>query len=268
MNEHALKVVEAARLLNLIERKGRTLFDLDAKKAAEALEGLRLAIEEFDQSSALGEDRFDLDNKPSFSAPPQLDDDSFGFNLSNSPDLVPRNKSGVAQEAFSEPELELSERPDADLAKPKPLPTLPKPVLAAAVMSGLVPKRGYDNLHDLGDDGVFYDGDESANDLNLAIDAIGDKLAFAVSKVGWTPRLRQMAHALQLANQHVSIEIERDQAFVKVPAHHWGKLNVAIAETALDQDLQIALPQPRPKNEKKQDHELEMRYGPKPPQGW
>lgn len=260
MNEHALKVVEAVRHLNLNLKDGKTVIRHKAFEAANALEALRLALEDFDHNTSHGERRHDLDNRPDFASPPQLDDPEFALALENSPDLLP---SAVMELSLDTPEANLASKKEMEQ---KQLPVLPKPVLAAAVMSSLAAKHGHDRNYDLGDEGVFYDGDESAHYIGLAVEAIGDKLAFAVNKVGWTPRLRRMALALQLANQHVSIEIDKDLAYAKVPAHFWGELNVAVAEAALDQDLSIALPQPKPMNQKKKD--LEYRLAPKPPQDW
>lgn len=274
MLEQALKVVEAARSMQLKYKGGKTTTDLDIKSLAFALDGLRKSIEEFDAATGYVAGDFSAKMRPDFATPEQIADEGYieDLNLKN-----PTPEMRIALQEDIEHDLEMKDElteentlKHTQETRKKTLETeIPKPVLAAAVLSQLG-KRGRRNREngmnsvDLGD-GVFYDGDESATDLLMAMDAINDKLTYAVRKIGWSPRLRRMAEALRKAQEHMTLEIKGEHGYVRIPAHQWGPLSVAIAETALDQDLTVALPQPKPRLEHDYELEQQRKNAPRPP---
>lgn len=240
MLEQALKVIEAARLMKLVRKKGRTISDLPPLELARAIDGLRQAIEQFDRETGTESGSPTPAPKPEWATPPVPEDELPVPKLNLTPEYV---------DPEAEIELELRASPEREPEPCKPTPEMPAPVPASAVASmAMSPRvRGTNRNLDLGDDGAFFDGDESAADLLLAIDSINDKLAFAVTKVGWSPRLRALAEAARIAQNNMYIEVDNAHGWVRVPAHNWGTLTVAIAEAALDQDLSIALPKFEPK---------------------
>lgn len=251
MLDNALKVIEAVRSMRLVRKGGRTSSELAQLDLAKAIDGLRAALESFDRETGTAAGSPVPAPKPEWATPPE-------------PEGMAHPKLNLAPE-YAEPMPQMSpeaivEALEAGKKVPSPdfSPELPVPVLVRK------PSRGISNTStsnlDLGDDGAFFDGDESAADLLLAIDSINDKLAFAVTKVGWSPRLRALAEAARIAQNNMYIEVDNAQGWVRVPAHNWGTLSVAIAEAALDQDLTIALPKPRPRPA----HEHEYDYAPKP----
>jgi len=264
MLEQALKVVDAARNLGLEDRNGRTVSALGADELYKALDALRESIENFDRETgrknvrALAQGHF----------PAVSDDDVEGESstMDLRPKLAPSTGKNLEKENAEE-KRNASKRTTSDPASSRH-PRLSKPVLAAAVLASLtnsqrltLSKTGkYD---DLGDYGAYFD---SADDLMRVIETINDKLAFAVSKVGWTPRLRAMAEALRVAQTQMYLEIDNGEGFVRIPAYYWGKLSVAIAETALDQDLIVTFPEPRPRNEKRMTEDYG--HAPRPPASW
>lgn len=259
----AIRVVEAARGLKLEQKNGRTAPALGSQEELlNALSNLKQAIDNFDDQVAFALPALDLKHRPDFATPPQIDDEGVNDLDVKIPTSHPKNFVDLDLQDVS---INNAIKPEL---KKKMETFIPKPVLAAAVMTGLVSKLKPDNSsYDLGGDGVFYDGDESAADLMLAMEAINDKLTFAVSKVGWTPRLRAMAEAMRTAQNNSFIEVKNGQNWVRVPAHSWGTLTVSIAEAALDQDLTIALPQPKPRATRDLDETLEAqrKYAPRPP---
>lgn len=239
MLEAALKVVEAARELRLVRKDGRTLSELPHLDLALAIDGLRLAIETFDRETSEAVSGPVLQPKPEWASPPQMDDDGFREKqllLSDDPRPAPEMEPEPGMEG-EKPEPEPEPR---ESRKPKAVPE----ALALRIKAAAGP--GTPGL-DMGEEGVFFDGDESAADLMLSIGSINDKLGYAVGKVGWSPRLRALAEAARIAQNNMYIEVENGNQWVRVPAANWGTLSVAIAEAALDQDLSIALPHPAPR---------------------
>lgn len=253
MLDAALKVIDAARSMKLVSKGGRTMSELPHLDLALAIESVRLALESFDRETAASVRSPAPIPKPDWASPPQMNDDGFIVRDVNlAPEYVEQPLPETA-EALIEAE-EALEREQEDAPSGPRMPIL-RAVAAAAAREGLNPVG-----LDMGDEGAFFDGDESAGDLLLAIDSINDKLAYAVGKVGWSPRLRALAEAARIAQNNMYIEVEGDRGWVRVPAHNWGTLSVAIAEAALDQDLSIALPRPRPAQA---DHEYDMAPKPK-----
>ena len=136
--------------------------------------------------------------------------------------------------------------PEAEI-QPESLPQDHVPAVLVIPMPVAAPPPEHVPGHDLGGEGLFFDGDESAADLLQSMEAIDAKLAYAVNKVGWSPRLRALAAAQRIANANMFIEVDGPGGWVRIPARNWGTLTLAIAEAALDQDLTLALPRPRPR---------------------
>lgn len=272
MLDQALKVVEAARALQLTYVNGKTTSDLDMRTMALALDGLRKSIENFDAITSYSAGEMAIKHRPEFSVPLQMADDGYVEDLREINPTAEMKLEAKAEKTLEAEEVsELEEKQELKKTieeESKVLAALPKPVLAAAVLSRMTARPARKgpggNTVDLGD-GVFYDGDESASDLLLAMDAINDKLTYAVRKIGWSPRLRQMAMALRRAQENLTIEMKGEHGYVTVPAHQWGTLSVAIAEAALNQDLTIALPQPKPRHEKELELEQQRKNAPRPP---
>jgi len=242
MLEAALKVVEAARSLRLVHEAGRTRSELSHLELARAIDALRASVDVFDRETGRGSDTKDPAPaaRPGFAAPPQLEDE--GFVLKER--MVARIK-GVAPFPEMEPEaveaLEAQAASESRPSEPVPEAAPPVPLPVPPLATG-----GHDPADGL-EEGLFHDGDESAADLMRTMEAIDAKLAYAVSKVGWSPRLRALAAAQRIAFENMFIEVDGPGGWVRIPARNWGTLTVAIAEAALDQDLSLALPRARPK---------------------
>lgn len=239
MLEAALKVIDSARSLRLVQKGGRTRSELPDLDLARAIEALRQAVETFDRETGTetsGKAPAPV-ARPDFAVPPQLDDDGFVIREA----MLERVRGGQAAVLVHPDGLLPDPEPAAPNQEPEPQVSLPAP----APLPPMAPERTPG--HDLGGEGLFFDGDESAADLLQSMNAIDAKLAFAVSKVGWSPRLRALAAAQRIAHANMFIEVDGPGGWVRIPARNWGTLTLAIAEAALDQDLSLALPAPRPK---------------------
>lgn len=271
MQNQALKVVDAVRAMRLVTRNGKTISELDLKPLALALEGVRKAIEEFDSSTGYTAGEFHMKHRPEFAVPLQMADDGYIDEIrEHSPSLEMRLEIQAEleheiEEALEEEAIEEIKK-SVDL-KPEPSIEMSEPIMAAAVLSHMMAKPGMNKarrkkLSQVGN-GVFYDGDQYINELRLAVSSINDKLTHAVRKIGWNPRLRRLAEALRNAQDKFSIDMKDGQSFVRIPSDRWAALSKAIAESALNQDLTIALPQRTPKQSL--DQTLRARNAPKPP---
>lgn len=237
MLDEALKVVEAARRLRLSDADGRTVSALDPAALHAAMADLREAIEGFDAATSESE--------------------SPGLRIHRrmTPAVSPSRTSGGGPDG---PEATVADlRALLGLEARAPV-TRPDSVAAGPAS----PQVAQDPSHDFVGDGAFFDGGESAADLIRAADAIDAKLAYAVSKVGWSPRLRALAAAQRIALEHTFIEVEDGKNWVRIPGYVWGTLTVSIAQAALDQDLTLALP----RNRHDRDHGHEHVPAPRPDQ--
>ncbi|WP_315922807.1 hypothetical protein [Mesorhizobium sp. SP-1A] len=275
MRDQALKVVDAVRAMQLVHRHGKTISELDITSLALALDGVRKAIEEFDANTGYTAGEFNMKHRPEFAVPLQMADDGYVEEIrEQSPTL--EMKLEIQAEIEHEVEQELEEKHVEDIKKskdidsPEPELVLPKPVLAAAVLSQMTARPGMKSngrrkkLVQVGN-GVFYDGNQYVNELRLSVNAINDKLTYAVKKIGWNPRLRRMAEALRKAQENFAVEMKGGRGYVLIPADKWGALSVAIAESALNQDLTVALPQPKPRMARELELEKERKNAPRPP---
>ncbi|MCS4089768.1 hypothetical protein [Rhizobium sp. BK176] len=255
MLEEALKVIEAARALRL-EKKGKLSGSglTDKLALAHAIDGLREAIEEFDRLTGQGLGTPGYQARPDFATPPQFDDRGFVEKQelidtrAALPGMVPVQDE---PELDYEPEFREPSAPSMSFS-----PSLSIPAGSAGMA------LDYLNTLDLGDM-EFNDGAETVGDFLESLDMIADKLQFAVSKVGWTPRLRALAEAANVAKRKMVIDVADDGYYVRVPAQSWSSLTAAIADaaTARDNNLTIPVPTPQPRR----SHELDQRYAPKPP---
>lgn len=256
MLDSALKVVEAARSLGLERRDGLTRSTRDKLSLARALEGLMEAIEVFDRETGremgqAGPRPPARVARPDFATPPQLDERLF---VERQELLEQRMAPLSANAAAPEPDFEFDPagtEDDRRIETPafSPLASIPAST-AAAAMAHL------DAGIDLGDM-EFDDGAESVADFLESLDAIADKLEYAVARVGWTPRLRSLAEAANIARAKMTLDVGRDGVYVRVPAESWSNLSVAVADAAMDMDNRLTPPVPRivPKDYFRHDRE-------------
>ena len=248
MLDQALKVVEAARALRL-ERKGKLSGSAIGDKVAlaTAIDGLRAALEEFDRATGQGLASPAYQARPDFATPPQLDDPGFAEkqeaidSRAALPGFVPE-PTGVTEAGPVEHPPEPGHIPDAAPA------FTPKMSIPAASASA-----GLDYLADLGDM-EFNDGTESVADFLEALDAISDKLEHVVAKVGWTPRLRALAEAANVAKRKMFLDVAQDGYYIRIPAHNWSSLTVALADAVTDRDNRLTVPVPHPRPEPTPEH--------------
>jgi hypothetical protein len=255
MLEEALKVIEAVRALRL-EKKGRLSGSgiTDKLALAQAIDGLRDALETFDRLTGTGLGTPGYQARPDFATPPQFDD--HGFTLKQElidtrmaiPGMVPLPDG-------PEPEPEPEFRPSS---APGFSPSLSVPAGTARMA------MDYLSTVDLGDV-ELNDGAESISDFLESLDMIEDKLQYAVNKVGWTPRLRALAEAANIAKRRIVLDVSTDGFYVRIPAQNWAALTMAITNAATERDnkLTIPLPAPQPKPQRKAD--MENTYSPRPP---
>lgn len=253
MLEEALKVIEAARMLKLEKRGKLSASSLTDRLAlANAIDGLREAIDQFDRNTGQGLGTPSYQARPDFATPPQFDDHGFIEkqtqidNRAALPGMVPEPDA---------PEDDLEVAFEQVLTSPAP-----SRVMIPAASAGVA--MAYMNTADLGDM-EFNDGTESVGDFLQALDMIADKLQHAVAKVGWTPRLRALAEAANVAKRKMFLEVGNDGFFIRIPAHSWSSLTIALADAVTDRDnrLTIRVPEmtPHPRAE------LDQRFAPRPP---
>lgn len=254
MLDEALRVVAAARAMRL-EKKGKLSGSAitDKLALAKAIDGLREAIEEFDRATGQGLGTPAYRARPDFATPPQFDDrgfvekQEFIDTRSALPGMVPVSDD---PEPEIEPTLERSRTPSFS---PSSI-SIPAGSAAAALE--------YLSTVDLGDM-EFNDGTESVGDFLEALDLIADKLEHAVAKVGWTPRLRALAEAANAAKQKMFLEVGNDGYSIRIPAHSWSSLTIALADAVTDRDNRLTIPDIAPKP--KRTLELEERHALRPP---
>lgn len=255
MLEQALKVVEAARALKL-ERKGRTSASAlsDRVDMAMAIDGLRQALEDFDRDTSKGLGTPSHQPRPDFATPPQLDEHGFVEKQ----ELI--DTRAALPGMVPEPEVDLEpdfsdDRPDFTVSAGRsPVQGVLIPAMSASAGMAYV-----DNA-DLGDF-EFNDGGESVADFLESLDVISDKLQYAVAKVGWSPRLRALAEAANIAKNRMFLEVSHDGYFVRVPAQAWSTMTVALADAVMDRDNNFKVPVPS----NRPAPELENRHMPRPP---
>nr|WP_250807931.1 hypothetical protein [Neorhizobium tomejilense] len=255
MLDQALRVVEAARRLKL-ERKGKTSASAltDRVTLALAIDGLREAIEDFDRETAQGLSSPSHQPRPDFATPPQLNEEGFVEKQ----ELIDTRAAtpGMVPEPDLAPEPDFMEdRPEFTAGSSRTFaPGVSIP--AASMVAGM----DYINTTDLGDF-EFNDGGESVADFLESLDAISDKLQYAVAKVGWSPRLRALAEAANIARSKMFLEVSHDGYFIRVPAQNWSTMTVALADAVMDRDNNFKIPVPIPKPAPA----LETAYAPRPP---
>jgi hypothetical protein len=255
MLEQALRVVEAARALKL-ERKGRTSASglSDRVALAIAIDGLRQALEDFDRDTAKGLGTPSHQPRPDFATPPQLDEHGFVERQ----ELIDTRAALPGMVPEPEPDLEPDFAEDGpDYASPPGRHNSPS-VLVPAISASA--GMAYVNNADLGDF-EFNDGGESVADFLESLDVISDKLQYAVAKVGWSPRLRALAEAANIAKNRMFLEVAHDGYFVRVPAQAWSTMTVALADAVMDRDNNFKIPVPS----NRPTPEIDNRHAPRPP---
>ncbi len=91
-------------------------------------------------------------------------------------------------------------------------------------------------------DTLLFDNEETVADFLIAIDRIEDKMAFALKKTGWNPRLRMLAHAMMEMRKRLVLEINHDGVFVRIPASVYSAITPAIADAIMDTDMKMIVP--------------------------
>jgi hypothetical protein len=254
MLKEALKVVEAARALRL-EKKGKLSGSVisDKLSLAKAIDGLREALEAFDIDTGQGLGTPAYQARPDFATPPQFDDRGFVEKQ----ELIDTRAALPGMVPVSDdPELEMEGIFDA----PRPASPSPRNISIPAGSAGEA--LAYLSTIDLGDM-EFNDGNESVGDFLEALDMIADKLEHAVAKVGWTPRLRALAEAANVAKRKMFLEVGNDGYFIRIPAHSWSSLTIALADAVTDRDNRLTIPNLTPKPKRALD--IEQRHAPRPP---
>ncbi|MBY3433229.1 hypothetical protein HFN89_03420 [Rhizobium laguerreae] len=255
MLDQALKVIEAARALRL-EKKGKLSGSglTDKLALARAIDGLREAIEQFDRLTGQGMGTPGYQARPDFATPPQFDDRAF-VERQELIDTRAALPGMVPEPDAPEPEFEPEFREPI-----APSPSFAPSISIPAGNAGMALE--YLSSVDLGDM-EFNDGAETVGDFLEALDMISDKLQHAVAKVGWTPRLRALAEAANVAKRKMFLDVAHDGYYIRIPAHSWSSLTVALADavTARDNNLTIPVPTPQPRR----SHELEQKHAPRPP---
>lgn len=263
----ALKVVEAARALGLVEDNGRTKSVLEAFNLAQSLNALREAISNFDRETANSLSDFNLDLKPDFASPPQLDDefaDELAINLA--PEYQPAAEAALEAQKLSlkpkEPEPNLF---DQALDNSVKAADLVERFLLSADRRPSQPGQTAD-YSDLSDN-LLFDNDESVGDFLIAIDRIEDKMAFALKKTGWNPRLKMLAQAMMEMRKRLVLEINHDGVFVRIPASVFSSITPTIADAVMDTDMKMMIPSltsvPHFKSKREQELELNNKYIPR-----
>lgn len=265
MLDAALKVVEAARALGLVEQGGLTRSPLDRHTLALNLSALRASIETFDHDTAASYNTPELVAKPNFATPPQLDDEgSEELNINLTPDFLPGPEALMRREVLkNEPEQKLSAELTNILDNKPAVAALAAPVIIPGMRRSSKPGLNAD-YSDL-DDSLLFDNDESVGDFLLAIDRIEDKMGYALQKNGWNPRLKNLAHAVVEMRKRLILEIRQEGVLVTIPAHVFSGLTSTMADAILDADMKMLVPQLKLSKDQTREKELEYVRTPKPP---
>lgn len=265
MLDAALKVVEAARALGLIEQGGITRSPLDRHTLALNLSALRASIETFDHETSAAFNTPELVSKPDFATPPQLDDEgSQELDINLTADFLPGSDAAMRREVLkSDPAQKLSPELSNILGDKSALAALSAPVIIPGMRRPSKPGLNAD-YSDL-DDTLLFDNDESVGDFMLAIDRIEDKMGYAIQKNGWNPRLKSLAHAVMEMRKRLILEVRQDGALITIPAHVFSGLTSTIADAVLDADMKMLVPQLKLSKDQTKEKELEYVRTPKPP---
>ena len=258
MLDQALKVVEAARGLRL-EQKGKTTgSSLEKNKLSRSIEALRKSLEDFDQETGFGLKEPVNVFRPDFASPPQLDEDGF----IEAQQIIEEGHSV----SVAPPHPELVDTAEDELKKDstsKPISTTPEavPRMLIPAMSARAAREYFDASDDLGDNEI-NDGAESVGDFLISLDLISDKLEYAVARVGWTPRLRALAEAANIARNKMTLDVSDGNCYARVPADTWAMLTISIVDAVMDMDNKLSIPAPNMNPAQEYDYDR----APKPPQ--
>ncbi|NTF17491.1 hypothetical protein G6L37_03695 [Agrobacterium rubi] len=247
MLKDSLKVVDAVRQLKLTLNGGRTIADIrDPVELAFAIDALRRSLENFDERTGSGRGRPGMLSRPDFATPPQMDDDGYVADLA----AIEGEAGSLDIDAeLTEDEIEdLEEREEADRQKSV------DGMLAgmAGVTPVIFPLRAGLRPSDIPDDeinGVFV-ADGTVEELEMGLDLIEDRLGFAVAKAGWSYRLKGLAEAARQAigSLDLLVDKEREETWVAMPTQSFSDLMRHVTDVAVNHDLKISLPVPRPES--------------------
>ena len=260
MLKWALDVVEAAKSLRLEQKGSKTGSALASQDLANSIDNLRQALEIFDQETSQQLNAPANNFKPEFSTPPQLDEKGSIENQIKLDHSLSIDNPAPSPEEISQLE-EIQENP----SEKQTLIYSPRPTsrLLIPASSAVVAKEYLDTSLDLGDMEI-NDGAESVHDFLMSLDAISDKLEYAVARVGWTPRLRALAEAANIARARMSLDISPDDCYVRVPVDQWSNMMSAVADASLDMDNKLNIPTPKLKYSNDPTLEQEHSYALKP----
>jgi hypothetical protein len=257
MLQEALKVVEAARQLGLLEKNGKTYSPLTHIELAINLEGLRQAIEAFDKFTELGQEGLGDSHKPGFSTPPQLDDEGMAPpSMALTPKFFPGEFDDM-ENRFKDKDLAA----ETNLKKTDDLKRLEEHIFKSIMIPASRREAKFGQIADYSDlsDNLLFDNDESVGDFLLAIDRIDDKLGLYASKHGWSPRLRALAQAGLEMRKRLILEIREGGIYLTIPAHVFSGLTATIADAVADRDMRMMVPELRAKVSLKKD--MDQEYG-------
>lgn len=244
MLREALRVVEAARHMKLVQKSDRTVSDVrDPVELALAVDAVRQALEEFDAANSKG--RFSSISRPDFATPPQMDDEAF---------VIAQQEAALANDGVVEPFGEASEEADAleqlEQENEEKQRLEQADVLAAVAASAprLFPLRSGIRPSDLPEDatdGVFLD-DDTVEKLEMGLDLIEDRLGYAVRKSGWSYKLRGLAEsAVQaIGSLDLLVDREREDTWIAMPSQAFSDLMKHVTNVSLNHELNVSLPAP------------------------
>ena len=244
MLREALRVVEAARHMKLVQKSDRTVSDVrDPVELALAVEGIRQALEAFDAASS-GHRPASL-NRPEFATPPQMDDDAYSLAQEEA-ELA---NDGVVED-MEHPVLDMDDVDELERRDEERRAREQTAVIAAVTAAAprLFPLRAGIRPSDLPDDaidGVFL-SDDTIEQLEMGLDLIEDRLGFAVRKSGWSFKLRGLAEAATRAigSLDLLVDAERDDTWVAMPSQAFSDLMKHVTDVSLNHELNISLPAP------------------------
>lgn len=246
MLRESLKVVEAARQLKLTLQDGRTVADVrDPVQLALAIDTLRRSIESFDESTGSGRGRPMASARPDFATPPQMDDEGFiEDRVVAEGDAIIGEMDSIDEEELDEMELREEESRQKDVQAMVAAMAAASPVVFP-LRAGLRPS----DIPDDALDGVFI-ADDTVEQLEIGLDLIEDRLGYAVSKSGWSYRLRGLAEAAvqAMGSLDLLVDKERDESWVAMPAQSFSHLMQHVTDVSLNHDLRISLPVPQPQS--------------------
>lgn len=274
---YALEVVDAAKQLELIKKsQDITISNLTTNNLMKNLTILHDAIENFDKNIASEISRNELNEKPSFSSMPQLEDEKIMIkeHIINNDDNTFENpelnyEKVIMEDTYKESndkKIKIEEQIKENKINKNVKNSQIIPETTVYGFEDLISVRkgtGNFNNMDFGrDDTLLNDDDESYADFAAMLEAINDKLTYAIARIGWTPRLKQLALAARnaITNMNAMEEKAGGKIYVNMPIEVYGNLIEAATSAALDNDVNIGnIPKPKNKNDYDDEDDNELK---------